>query len=73
MNEMNYRFNNPGVSIDVDTKIAECFIKKPRTEEEIERFKLYASMSKEYSKIEKILENIIVKKFEVENTLKKVA
>ena len=46
MNEMNYRFNNPSVAILVDTKIAEAFISKPRTSEQIENFRLYASMSK---------------------------
>lgn len=73
MNEMNYRFNNPGVPIEVDTKIAECFARKPRTKENIERFQLYASMSKEYSKIEQILTNVAVHELEETNTLKKVA
>lgn len=73
MNEMNYRFNNPSVAVLVDTKIAEAFISKPRTSEQIENFRLYASMSKESANIEKILTNAIVNDMEDTNRFRKVA
>lgn len=73
MNEMNYRYNNPSVPIKVDTKLAECFAKKERTKEQVERFTLYASMSKEYPEMQQILQNVVVRQMEDMNSFKKVA
>ena len=58
MNEMNYRYNNPNQNIPVDKSLAEAFISKPRTNEQIERFSMWASMSKEAREIEPILANV---------------
>lgn len=48
---MNYRFENPEVDIEVDTKIAEKFVERERQNISIENFDLWGSMSKESSKI----------------------
>lgn len=71
MNEMNYRYNNPTVPMKVDTKLAECFVKKERTKEQIERFTLYASMSKEYPLMQQILQNVVVRQMEDVNSLRR--
>lgn len=73
MNEMNYRYNNPTIPIQVDTKLAECFVKKERTPEQVERFTLYASMSKEYPMMQQILQNVVVRQMEDTNSFKKMA
>ena len=72
MNEMNYRYNYPDTSLSVDAKIAECFVNKERTKEQIERFMLFASMSKEKDKINQILQNENDKNID-ENIMQKVA
>lgn len=60
MNEMNYRYNNPTANVNVDQKLAVAFASKERTSEQIERFGLWASMSKEVKMIEPILQNVEV-------------
>ena len=60
MNEMNYRYNNKEMVIPVDTKIAVAFASKERTPEQIERFCMWASMSKEAKALEPILQNVAV-------------
>lgn len=56
MEAMNYRYNNPDSELDVDMYIAEKFIQKERTNDQIEDFTLWASMSKEYAKIQQLLQ-----------------
>lgn len=58
MNEMNYRYNNPTQEIAVDKSLAQAFVSKPRTSEQIERFGIWASMSKEKKEMEPILQNV---------------
>lgn len=60
MNEMNYRYNNPNVNVTVDQKLAVAFASKERTKEQIERFGLWASMSKEAKAMGPILQNVAV-------------
>ena len=54
---MNYRYENPGTNIEVDTKIAESFTKKDRKQNALDNFEAWASMSKDNKKINQILEN----------------
>lgn len=52
---MNYRYENPEIEVDVDTKIAEKFTARERTYENTEQFALWGSMSKEATKIETMI------------------
>ena len=56
MNEMNYRYNNPGQGVAVDKSLAEAFVSKARTSEQIESFGMWASMSKEAKELAPILQ-----------------
>ena len=60
MNEMNYRLNNPTSSISVDKSLAQVFVSKPRTLEQIQSFSNWASMSKDAMEISQILQNVQV-------------
>ena len=60
MNEMNYRYNNPNQGIAVDKALAQAFVSKPRTPEQIERFGMWASMSKEVKELTPILQAVQV-------------
>ena len=40
MNEMNYRYNNPGQGVSVDKSLVEAFVSKERTPEQVEKFGL---------------------------------
>lgn len=60
MNEMNYRYNNKNTFIPVDLKLAEAFVSKERTPEQIERFSMWADMSKEANVIKPVLGNVVV-------------
>lgn len=60
MNEMNYRYNNPNQNIPVDKSLAEAFVSKPRTKEQVERFGMWVSMSKEAKVIGPILQAVQV-------------
>ena len=44
---LNYRYKNPNINIEVDSRLAKSFFSRPRTEEEIEGFMLDGSCSKE--------------------------
>lgn len=54
---MNYRFNNPTVSLSVDEKIVRKFLEQHRERHVTEQFALWASMSKE--NVNHKLENMI--------------
>lgn len=58
MDEMNYRYNNPGQNVSVDKNIAQAFISKERTPEQIQSFGMWVSMSKEIKEIEPILQMV---------------
>lgn len=58
MNEMNYRYNNPNQGVAVDKSLAQAFVSKPRTPEQVERFGMWASMSKEAREIGQILQTV---------------
>jgi len=60
MNEMNYRYNNPGQGVSVDKSLVEAFVSKERTPEQVEKFGLWASMSKEANVIMPILQSVQV-------------
>lgn len=60
MSEMNYRYNNPKQGVMVDSKIAAAFVSKERTKEQVEAFKIWASMSKEEKTLDQILQNVQV-------------
>ena len=64
MNEMNYRYNNPTQNIPVDKSLAEAFVSKPRTPEQIERFGIWVSMSKEVNVLVPILQTVQTMQFE---------
>lgn len=48
---MDYRFENPNQNVDVDVKIAEALISRPRAKHALEFFESWASMSKNKEKI----------------------
>lgn len=52
---MNYRYENPDIEVEVDTKIAEKFTARERENENVENFALWGSMSSEASKIENMI------------------
>lgn len=60
MEVMNYDYNNPG-KVSAHVLLAQAFISKERTPEQIERFKMWASMSKRAKEIEPILQMVQVK------------
>lgn len=60
MNEMNYRYNNPNQGVAVDKSLAQAFVSKTRTPEQIERFGMWASMSKEAKELGSILQAVQV-------------
>lgn len=64
MNEMNYRYNNSSQNISVDTSLAKAFVSKPRTQQQIESFGLWASMSKEAKEIGPIFNTVRVMELE---------
>lgn len=64
MNEMNYRYNNSNQNIMVDASLAKAFVSKPRTRDQIERFGMWASMSKEANQIAPILQSVQVVELE---------
>jgi len=64
MDEMNYRYNNPGQNVSVDKNIAQAFISKERTPEQIQSFGMWVSMSKEIKEIEPILQMVQTVKLE---------
>ena len=66
MNEMNYRYNNPKQAIAVDKSLAQAFISKPRTIQQIEQFGMWASMSKEARDLEPILQTVQIVNLEQE-------
>ena len=70
MNEMNYRYNNPGQAISVDKNLAQAFISKERTPEAVAQFKNWASMSKEAKEIEPLLQMVQVVSLEQINQIK---
>lgn len=44
---LNYRYKNPNINIEVDSRLAKSFFSRPRTTEEIEDFMEWCSFSKE--------------------------
>jgi len=64
---MNYRYDNPGIEVKVDTKIAEKFINRERKLDSVSAFELWGSMSKECSNIEPMIN--AYKEQVVENTI----
>ena len=48
---MNYRFDNPEVEVEVDTKITEKFVSRDREQISINSFESWGSVSKESSNI----------------------
>lgn len=52
---MNYRFDNPEVEVEVDTKIAEKFVSRDREQISISSFESWGSVSKESAKIETMI------------------
>lgn len=57
IDEMNYRYNNPTVSLTIDEKIVQKFLEKYRERNVKEQFSLWASMSNE--NVDHKLENMI--------------
>lgn len=47
MDAMNYRYNNPEISLSLDENIVTAFLSREREKNVIEQFTLWASMSKE--------------------------
>lgn len=47
IDEMNYRYNNPTISLTPDEKVVRAFLSREREKHVIEQFALWASMSKE--------------------------
>lgn len=64
MNEMNYRYNNPGQGISVDKSLAQAFVSKERTSTQMEQFGMWASMSKEVKEIGPILQAVQIVELE---------
>lgn len=56
---MNYRYNNPDISLQVDSKIVEAFINKARSKDDLEAMQLWASLSNEAPVLEPMLEKTI--------------
>ena len=54
---MNYRYNNPTITLTVDEQVVSLFLQQERERNVIEQFALWASMSKE--NIENKLTNMI--------------
>ena len=44
---MNYRYNNPTITLTIDEQIVALFLQREREKNVIEQFGLWASMSKE--------------------------
>lgn len=63
MEVMNYDYNNPG-KVSAHVLLAQAFISKERTPEQIERFKRLGSMSPNAMEIATILQNVQVKALE---------
>lgn len=51
MELMNYRYDNPEVEVEVDTKITEKFVQGEREQINIDSFESWGSMSKEAANI----------------------
>lgn len=65
--EMNYRYNNPTVSLSIDEKVVRKFLEQYRERHVREQFALWASMSKE--NVDHKLENMVnSKENELENS-----
>lgn len=58
---LNYRYNNPNVNLEVDSRLAKSFFSTTRTEEEINDFMLWGSCSKEADKIQNIFDERKIK------------
>ncbi|MBE6160299.1 MAG: hypothetical protein E7157_04560 [Lactobacillales bacterium] len=52
---MNYRFDNPEVEVEIDTKITEKFVERDREQISIGDFEAWGSVSKEAAKIEPMI------------------
>lgn len=70
MDSMNYRMHNPSAEVSVDESISQAFVSKPRTPEQVERFRVMASMSSEAQQIDAILEAHILKQNEVKQAVR---
>lgn len=55
IDSMDYRYENPNQNIDVDVKIAQALISRPREKNTLEQFELWASLSKNSEKINSII------------------